>query len=58
LAKHDKHLYAPYDADADLSRLDWMIASAVAKSGRFRFHGIQRAIQEGSPNVDSRKAGP
>ena len=52
-----KRLLAQYDADADLSRVDWMIATAMAKSRRFTLQDIQRAIQEGSPNVDSRKAG-
>lgn len=52
-----KRLLAQYGSDADLSRVDWMIAIAMAKSRRFTLQDIQRAIQEGSPNVDSRKAG-
>ncbi len=52
-----KRLLAQYGAEADLSRVDWMIAIGMAKSGRFAMPDIQRAIEEGSPNVDSRKSG-
>ena len=52
-----KRLLARYGAAADLSRVDWMIATAMAKSGRFTPQDIERGIEEGSPNVANRKAG-
>ena len=52
-----KRLLAQYGPDADLSRMDWMIALAMAKSGYFTPQDIERGIQEASPNVASRKAG-
>ncbi|MDD4885336.1 MAG: RepB family DNA primase [Thiomonas sp.] len=53
-----QRLLAQYGADADLSRVDWMVATDMAKSGRFTLQDIETGIREGSPNVDSRKAGP
>jgi len=41
---------------ADLSKLDWMIATDMAKAG-YPAQGIERALLECSPNLDSRKAG-
>ena len=52
-----QRLLAKYGNDADLSRVDWMIATDMAKSGRFNLKDIETGIRECSPNVDSRKAG-
>jgi hypothetical protein len=52
-----QRLVAKYGAGADLSRMDWMIATDMAKSGRFTVQDIERGIRECSPNVESRKAG-
>ena len=46
-----------YGKTADFSRLDWMIATDMAKSGRFSADGIAGAIAKHSPQVESRKAG-
>jgi hypothetical protein len=46
-----------YGEGMDLSRLDWMIAQDMAKSGRFTVLDIEKGLREGSPNVESRKAG-
>lgn len=52
-----QRLMAKYGDDADLSRMDWMIAQDMAKGGRFTVQDIQKGIRECSPNVESRKAG-
>lgn len=52
-----QRLIERYGKDADLSKVDWMIATDMAKSGRFSADGIEQAIREHSPNVTSRKAG-
>lgn len=52
-----QRLMQRYGRDTDLSRMDWMIAVDMAKSGRFSTEGIGKAIGEHSPNVESRKAG-
>ncbi|MGE0105842.1 MAG: RepB family DNA primase [Thiomonas sp.] len=52
-----QRLLAQYGADADLSRVDWMIATAMAKSGRFTLQDIATGIRACSPNVDRRKMG-
>jgi hypothetical protein len=52
-----QRLMGQYGADADLSRVDWMIATDMAKSGRFTLQDIAAGIRECSPNVDRRKAG-
>jgi hypothetical protein len=50
-------LMTQYGEGMDLSRLDWMIAQDMAKSGRFTVLDIEKGLREGSPNVESRKAG-
>jgi hypothetical protein len=52
-----KRLLSKYSAEADLSRMDWMIACDMAKSGRFKPADIARALSECSPNIESRKPG-
>ena len=52
-----QRLMAKYGEDADLSRMDWMIAQDMAKGGRFTVQDIEMGIRECSPNVESRKAG-
>lgn len=52
-----QRLLKRYGPQADFSRLDWMIATDMAKSGRWTLEQIERSIRECSPNVESRKAG-
>jgi hypothetical protein len=52
-----QRLMQRYGKDADFSRLDWMIATDMAKSGRFTAQDIEKGIRECSPHVESRKAG-
>lgn len=52
-----QRLVTKYGDGADLSRMDWMIAQDMAKSGRFTVQDIEKGIRECSPNVESRKAG-
>ncbi|WP_241171841.1 DNA-primase RepB domain-containing protein, partial [Serratia marcescens] len=52
-----KRLIERYGKTADFSRLDWMIATDMAKSGRFSADGIAGAIEKHSPEVATRKAG-
>ena len=52
-----QRLLAKYGEGTDLSRLDWMIATDMAKSGRFAAQDIEHAIRETSPKLESRKAG-
>ena len=52
-----QRLMAKYGDKADLSRMDWMIATDMAKSGRFTAQDIEKGIRECSPNIESRKAG-
>jgi hypothetical protein len=52
-----QRLMGRYGEGADLSRMDWMIAADMAKSGRFTVQDIEKGIRECSPNVESRKAG-
>jgi hypothetical protein len=55
--KQAQRLMQRYGKEADFSRLDWMIATDMAKSGRFSAEGIATAIGQHSPQVESRKAG-
>lgn len=52
-----KRLMAKYGEDTDLSRMDWMIATDMAKSNRFTQQEIERSIRDCSPNVESCKEG-
>ena len=52
-----QRLMQRYGKEADFSRLDWMIATDMAKSGRFTAQDIEKGILECSPHVESRKAG-
>jgi hypothetical protein len=52
-----QRLMAKYGDGTDLSRMDWMIAQDMAKSGRFTAQDIEKGIRECSPNVESRKDG-
>ena len=54
--KQAQRLLVRFGATADLSRMDWMIATDMAKSGRFNVQDIEKGIRECSPNVESRKA--
>ena len=55
--KQARRLMQRYGKEADFSRLDWMIATDMAKGGRFSVEGIATAIGQHSPQVESRKAG-
>ena len=55
--KQAQRLMQRYGKEADFSRLDWMIATDMAKGGRFSVEGIATAIGQHSPQVESRKAG-
>lgn len=55
--KQAQRLLGRFGDGADLSRMDWMIAQDMAKSGRFTVADIEKGIRECSPNVESRKAG-
>ena len=52
-----QRLMKRYGKDVDFSRLDWMIATDMAKSGRWTLEQIEKSIRECSPHVESRKAG-
>jgi hypothetical protein len=52
-----KRLIERYGDQTDFSRLDWMIATDMAQSGRFTAADIERGIQECSPHVEERKVG-
>jgi hypothetical protein len=51
-----KRLLERYGADADMSKLDWMVAKDMAK-GKFTVEQIAGAIEAHSPAIDTRKAG-
>ena len=55
--KQSQRLLTRFGEGADLSRMDWMIATEMAKSGRFTVQDIAAGIRACSPNVESRKAG-
>ena len=52
-----RRLLERYGEGADMSRVDWMIAQDMAKGGRFTVGQIAQGLREGSPDVESRKAG-
>lgn len=51
-----QRLLERYGPDADLSRIDWMVATELAKRGHSSSF-IATGIAEGSPNIQTRKAG-
>lgn len=51
-----KVLLRRYGKDVDFSRLDWMIATDMARRG-WSQDAIERAIIEASPHIETRKAG-
>lgn len=52
-----QRLFRQYGPEADLSRVDWMVAKAMAQSGRFSREDIAWALEQASPNMDTRKPG-
>ena len=52
-----QRLIGRYGYETDLPKMDGMIAADMARGGRFTQDDIERGIREGSPNVESRKAG-
>lgn len=51
-----KLLLERYGADADFSKLDWMIACSMSRKG-YGASQVASAIEQCSPHVESRKAG-
>jgi len=51
-----RRLLQRYGKGTDLSKLDWMVATDMAKGG-YPAQDIERGIRECSPNLESRKAG-
>ncbi len=52
-----KVILARYGESTDLSRLDWMIVTDIAKSNHFTQQEIENVLKTCSPNIESRKAG-
>lgn len=52
-----QRLLERYGPATDYSRMDWMIAQDMAKSGHFTRREIEHAIRTCSPHIDERKAG-
>lgn len=52
-----KRLLARYGPSADYSRIDWMIAKDMAKSGHFTQNDIAHVLRAHSPHVEERKTG-
>ncbi len=55
--RQTRRLLERYGAGADMSRVDWRIVQDMAKSGRFTGRQIAQGLREGSPKVESRRAG-
>lgn len=52
-----QRLLTKYGDKADLSRMDWMIATDMAKSGNWTQQDVEKGIREASPALESRKTG-
>ena len=52
-----KRLIERYGPSMDYSRMDWMIAKDMAKSGHFTRQDIEKALRTCSPHIETRKAG-
>ena len=52
-----QRLLTKYGDKADLSRMDWMIATNMAKSGNWTQQDVEKGIREASPALESRKTG-
>lgn len=52
-----QRLLTRYGPSADYSRIDWMIAQDMAKSGHFSQREIEQALRTCSPHIEERKAG-
>lgn len=52
-----QRLITQYGDKADLSRMDWMIATDMAKSGNWTQQEVEKGIREASPALESRKTG-
>ena len=52
-----QRLLTKYGNKADLSRMDWMIATDMAKSGNWTQQDVEKGIREASPALESRKTG-
>ena len=52
-----QRILTKYGDKADLSRMDWMIATDMAKSGNWTQQDVEKGIREASPALESRKTG-
>jgi hypothetical protein len=52
-----QRLLERYGSSADYSRIDWMIAKDMAKSGHFSQRDIEKALRTCSPHIEDRKVG-
>lgn len=52
-----QRLLTKYGDKADLSRMDWMIVTDMAKSGNWTQQEVEKGIREASPALESRKTG-
>lgn len=52
-----QRLLTKYGDKVDLSRMDWMIATDMAKSGNWTQRDVEKGIREASPALESRKTG-
>jgi hypothetical protein len=52
-----QRLMTKYGDKVDLSRMDWMIATDMAKSGNWTQQDVEKGICEASPAIESRKTG-
>ncbi len=52
-----QRLLTKYGDKADLSRMDWMIATDMAKSGNWTQQDVEKGIREASPALENRKTG-
>lgn len=52
-----QRLITKYGDKSDLSRMDWMIATDMAKSGNWTQQEVEKGIREASPALESRKTG-
>jgi hypothetical protein len=52
-----QRLLERYGPSADYSRIDWMIAKDMAKSGHFSQRDIEKALRTCSPHIEDRKVG-
>ena len=52
-----QHFLGRHGAAGDYQRMDWTVATELAKSGRFSRQEIERALREGSPHIERGQPG-